>query len=279
MVTGAEGQLGQELCRLLGARLAWSGGRAALDIRDRDAVRRRLEDVRPDVVVNGAAYNAVDRAEVETDAALAVNAAGPHHLAVACRAVGAVLVHVSTDYVFDGRLDRPYREDDPPHPLSAYGVSKLAGELLVRAAGGDWLIVRTSAVFGGQGSRAKGGSFVERMVARARGGESLRVVDDQVVAPTYVPDLARAILGLAEIGARGIVHATGGGQASWHELAVASLAEAGVPAVVTPIASRDLGAPAARPRRSVLDNGRAISLGLPPPRHWREALHEMLAEA
>jgi dTDP-4-dehydrorhamnose reductase len=116
------------------------------------------------------------------------------------------------------------------------------------------------------------------MVAAARAGNPLRVVDDQVVAPTYAPDLARAILALVDAGARGVVHVTGGGQASWHELAVAALAEAGVPASVTPVSSRDLGAAAARPPCSVLDNGRAIALGLPPPRPWREALHEMCAE-
>ena len=278
LVTGAGGQLGQALCQRLGPRLAWAGGRSELDVRDAAAVRKVVEEVRPDVVVNAAAYNQVDAAEAEPGEALAVNAEGPLHLARACRELGALLVHVSSDYVFDGRNSEPYREEDRPNPTSAYGVSKLAGELLVASATAEHLVVRTSAVFGAGGSRAKGGSFVERILARARAGEPLRVVADQVFSPTYAPDLAAGLLALVEAGARGLFHLTNQGACTWHEMATAALEMAGPRVAVQAIRTEDLDAPARRPAYSVLDNARYGALGLTPLRPWREALSEMLAE-
>src|SRR6185295_15916251 len=170
-------------------------------------------------VFNCAAYNQVDRAESEPDVALEVNALGPFVLARAARRVVALLVHFSTDYVFDGRSSRPYREADLPGPLGAYGVSKLAGEHLAMSARGECLVVRTSGVFGRGGSRQKGGSFVDRILARARSGQPLRVVSDQVFSPTYAPDLAQGIVSLVEAGARGLVHLSNAGQCSWHGFA------------------------------------------------------------
>jgi dTDP-4-dehydrorhamnose reductase len=276
LVAGAGGQLGQALCRRLGSRLAWAGGRAELDVRDADAVRRIVGEVRPDVVVNASAYNKVDAAESEPGEALAVNAEGPLHLARAARDAGALLVHVSTDYVFDGRRSEPYTEDVPANPISAYGVSKLAGELLVASVTPEHLIVRTSAVFGSGGSRAKGGSFVDRILARARAGEPLRVVADQVFSPTYAPDLAGGILALLEARARGLVHVTNQGSCTWNEMATTALEIAGPRVPVQAIRTEELGAPARRPAYSVLDNARYRGLGLAPLRPWREALREML---
>ena len=276
-VAGSSGQLGAALVRLLGDRVAWSGGREDLDVRDGAAVQRAVQAARPDVVVNATAYNKVDAAEVETALALAVNAAGPWHLARAARDAGALVVHVSTDYVFDGTKRTPYTEEDPPRPLSAYGVSKLAGERMVAAAGAPHLIVRTSAVFASGGSRGKGGSFVERMVARARAGEPLRVVDDQVLSPTYAPDLAAAIVALLEADARGLFHVTNTGACSWHAFAVAALRQAGLDVPVQAVKAKDFAAPATRPAYSVLSNGRYLSLGLPPLRGWEQALAELLA--
>jgi dTDP-4-dehydrorhamnose reductase len=257
--------------------VAWAGGRSDLDVRDAAAVARRVAEVAPDVVVNAAAYNNVDGAEADPGEALAVNAGGPARLARACRGVGAVLVHVSSDYVFDGRAARPYVEDDAPRPLSAYGVSKLAGELLVAASGAEQLVVRTSGVLGRGGSRVKGGSFVERVLARARGGQPLRVVSDQVFAPTYAPDLAGAIVGLIDCGARGLVHVANSGATSWHGLAEAALRLAGISVPVQAIRSEELGAPALRPAFSVLSTQRLATLGLGPLRPWEDALREMLA--
>ena len=276
LVAGAEGQLGQALVRLLGDRVAWAGGRGQLDVRDAASVSRVVEAARPDVVINATAYNKVDAAETEPAEALAVNAEAPLHLARAARAAGAAIVHVSTDYVFDGRRAEPYREDDPPNPLGAYGVSKLAGEMLVAGATPDHLIVRTSGVFAAGGSKAKGGSFVERILARARSGQPLRVVADQTFSPTYAPDLAAGVLALIEARARGLVHVTNQGACTWHEMAVAALEFAGVRVPVEAIRAEDLGAPAPRPAYSVLDNARYRALGLPPLRHWRDALREML---
>jgi dTDP-4-dehydrorhamnose reductase len=276
-IAGSAGQLGAALVRLLGDEVAWSGGREELDVRDGAAVQRAVQAARPDVVVNATAYNKVDAAEVETVEALAVNAAGPWHLARAARDAGAVVVHVSTDYVFDGTKRAPYEVEDPPRPLSAYGVSKLAGERMVLASGAPCLVVRTSAVFASGGSRGKGGSFVERVVARARAGEPLRVVDDQVLSPTYAPDLAAAIAALLQAEARGLFHVTNTGSCSWHAFAVAALRQAGLDVPVQAVKAKDFAAPAARPAYSVLSNGRYLSLGLPPLRGWEQALAELLA--
>lgn len=279
LVVGADGQLGRALVARLGADLAWAGGRSELDVTDAAAVERRLAEARPEVVFNAAAWNAVDLAEARFAEALLVNAAGPAHLARAARACGARLVHVSTDYVFDGAATRPYGEDDPPRPLCLYGVSKLAGEQAVAASGDEHLVVRTSAVLGVGASRAKGGSFVERILARARAGQPLRVVADQVFSPTYAPDLADALVALAQRGARGLLHVTNSGTCSWHELALAALELAGVDAPVTPIRSAELLAPARRPAYSVLSAERLAALGLAPLRPWRAALQELLRGA
>jgi dTDP-4-dehydrorhamnose reductase len=277
LVTGAEGQLGQALLSCLGDRVVWSGGRAGLDVTDGDRVRERLRAMRPDVVVNASAYNKVDAAEASAEAAFLVNAVGPLNLARACAESGVPLVHVSTDYVFDGTKGSPYTEDDAPRPRSVYGLTKRAGELAVQSVGGPCLVVRTSGVLGAGGSRGKGGSFVERILQRARAAEPLRVVDDQVFAPTFAGDLAMAIVGLLDTGSRGLVHVTNDGACSWHELAVAALGLAGIEAPVERISAASLGAPAPRPAYSVLDTSLYRSRGLPPLRPWRDALAELVA--
>lgn len=269
---GAAGQLGRELVSALGDEVALAADRTRLDVTDGGAVDSMVERVGPDVIFNATAYNKVDEAESEPEVALAVNALAPRRLALAARRHGALLVHFSTDYVFDGRASRPYREEDCPRPLGAYGVSKLAGEQLVAAARGEHLLVRTSAVLGRAGSRQKGGSFAERILARAREGKPLRVVADQTFAPTSAADLARAAVSLVRAGARGIFHVTNSGSCTWHELAVATLARAGIEAPVEAIASDELALPARRPAYSVLDTTRFGALGLPPLPPWPEAL-------
>jgi dTDP-4-dehydrorhamnose reductase len=276
IVLGAAGQLGRELVALLGDDVAWAGDRAEIDVTDGKATAALVSRVRPDVVFNAAAWNRVDAAEAEPAAAIAVNAVAPGLLARACRGAGALLVHYSTDYVFDGTASRPYGEDDTPGPLSVYGASKLAGEHLVAAAGGEHLVVRTSGVLGRGGSAQKGGSFVERIVARARAGEPLRVVGDQVFAPTSAPELARASLALVAAGARRLFHVTNAGSCSWHDLACAALALAGLDVPVERITSAELALPARRPAYSVLSCRKYLELGLPPLRHWRDALPDCL---
>jgi len=276
LVAGAGGQLGRELVRALGDRMVFAPTRVELDVSDGAAVRAAVERHRPDVVLNAAAYNRVDQAESEPSLALAANATGVLHLARAAASAGALFVHVSTDYVFDGLASRPYTEDDAPRPLSVYGISKRAGEMMVEAADAPLLLVRTSGVFGPGGSRAKGGSFVDRILERARTGAPLRVVDDQRFAPTYAPDLADALITLVERGARGRVHVTNEGSCTWHDLAVAALELGGVDARVERIRTAELGAPARRPLYSVLSTARYRSLGAPALRPWRDAVADLL---
>ncbi|HEV7499045.1 MAG TPA: dTDP-4-dehydrorhamnose reductase [Vicinamibacteria bacterium] len=276
-MAGAGGQLGRALVQSLGDRAAWAPERHQLDIADLEAVRAAVARVHPDVVINAAAYNKVDAAETAPADALSVNAAGTLHLARAAAEAGALFVHVSTDYVFDGAQSRPYGEDDPPRPLNAYGVSKRAGEMMVEAVGAPALVVRTSGVFGPGGSRAKGGSFVDRILERARTGAPLRVVNDQTFSPTYAPDLAEAIIALIDRGARGMVHVASEGACTWYELAVAALETGGLKAQVVPIATLDLGLPARRPPYSVLSTRRYADLGARPLRPWRAALADLFA--
>jgi dTDP-4-dehydrorhamnose reductase len=277
IVLGAAGQLGRELVALLGDEVAWAGDRAEIDVTDGEATAALVSRVRPEVVFNATAWNRVDAAECEPTAAFAVNALAPYYLARAALEAGALLVHYSTDYVFDGSRVLRYKEFDQHRPLSVYGASKSAGDHLVDAAAGvDWIVVRTSGVLGRRGSRQKGGSFVERVVANARAGEPLRVVTDQVFAPTCAADLAQASLALVHAGARGVYHVTNDGCCSWYELACAALAAAGIGAPVEPIRAADLALPARRPPYSVLSCQKYLDLGLPPLRHWRDALPDCL---
>lgn len=232
-----------------------------------------------DVVINCAAYTDVDAAELDEQAARAVNADGPEHLARVCARVGARLVHISTDYVFSGVFEtaapRPYEPGDEPAPLSVYGQSKLAGEHAVLAALATATVVRTSWVYtGGTGS-----DFVAAMRKRAVSGDTVEVVDDQIGSPTFVADLATALLQVADgrVGAR-VIHAANEGAASRFEQARAVFAELGVdPARVRPIPSSNNPRPAARPAYSALSNRGSVEAGLAPLRGWRSALAAALA--
>jgi dTDP-4-dehydrorhamnose reductase len=260
LVLGAEGQLGSEFVRLLPG----SGVIAPID--EADVIDELLDDRRPDVVFNCAAYNAVDRAETERDLAQLGNAIGPGVIAAACRRRGATLVHYSTNFVFDGSLDRPYVEADEPHPISAYGASKLAGEMAVFSSGARALVIRTAALFGGPNS------FPRRILERAKTADHLQVVSDQTINPTYARDLAEATLELLERDLTGIVHVVGGGGcAGWDDFARAVLAEAGITVEVRSVPSEAYPTPARRPR-----NGCLASTRIAPLRPWREALHEAL---
>lgn len=277
LIAGSTGQLGRELRKLLGEQVVWAGGSGEIDVRDGDAVSRIVRGARPDVILNASAYNAVDAAETDSLSAFAVNATGALNLARAAAESGALLVHFSTDYVFDGGVDRPYTEDDLPHPINVYGITKLAGEQLVARTGCSHLIVRTSGVFGKGGSRVKGGSFVERILSQARAGKRLSVVADQVFCPTYAPDLAEAVLAMLGKNARGLFHVTNGGATSWHGLAAAAVEHEHLDVPVDQILSESLPNVARRPGHSVLSKERYENLGLRPMRSWRDALHEFLA--
>lgn len=262
---GAGGQLGSELVALLPQ--ATGLLRHELSVSDLAGVEAALAHYRPDVLFNCAAYNAVDKAETEPELAYAVNAVGAENVAIACSRQGIRLVHFSTNFVFDGRLDRPYTEKDEARPLGAYGRSKLEGERSALAALPAALVVRTAAVFGDRGSAIKGGSFPQRIVERARSGQRLRVVSDQRVNPTYARDLARAASTLASGELSGLVHVVAEGCCGWDEFAREALAACGVDATVDPVGTDEVEAPAARPLNGCLGSVRTQAL-----RPWQEGV-------
>jgi dTDP-4-dehydrorhamnose reductase len=282
LLIGATGQLGSELARVLAGASLVAVSHDELEITDAAATDALLAKTRPDVIVNTSAFHAVDRCEDEAERAFAVNALAVRHLARRAAEYGSLLVHFSTDYVFAGDASRPYREDDTPLPRSAYATSKLAGECFVRALAPRHLVVRSAGLFGG-GSTGKGGNFVTSILRRTRTGERLRVVADQVTAPTYTRDLATTVAALIERAvadravARGVVHATAAGQCSWHEFATAIVAAAGLDVAVEAITTAALGAAAARPAYSVLENGRLAALGIARPASWQDGLRRYLA--
>jgi dTDP-4-dehydrorhamnose reductase len=281
LLVGAGGQLASDLVKALPAAALVPLKRADLDVTDPAAVERALDAYAPAWVINTAAFHRVDDIEKdeggEAQRAFAVNAVATWRLATACARRGARLLHLSTDYVFGGGPPGPYAEDATPAPLSVYGASKLAGEHLVRQAGAHHVIVRSSGLYGVAGSAGKGGNFVETMLRLAGEGKAIRVVDDQVSAPTYTADLADAIARLVHADPPGgVYHLTNAGECSWFEFARRIFALTGRAAQLSPTTSAEYRAPARRPSHSVLRNARAAALGLPPLRPWPEALEAYL---
>jgi dTDP-4-dehydrorhamnose reductase len=290
LVVGASGQLGGEFARALAARgivhrlAARVAGpdTIAVDLARPETLAALVARVDPAVVINAAAYTAVDRAEAQAGLAATVNGEAPARLAAACREQGALLVHFSTDYVFDGALDRPYTEDDQPAPLGVYGRTKLEGEEAVRASGAAHLVLRTSWLYSPGGH-----NFVATMLRLFRGETVVRVVDDQHGCPTWARPLALAVLDLLgrEEAPRlralgGLYHLCSHGHTTWHGFAAAvrELMRPPARAPLEAIGTADFGAPAPRPARSVLDCARAqerLRIGLP---HWREQLAAAMPE-
>ena len=271
LVTGAGGQLGCDLLAVLGDD-AVGLDRATLDITDPDAVRDAVRAHRPDRVINAAAMTAVDTCETEVERAFAVNGAAVGRLAEACADVGAHLVTISTDYVFDGTKQGPYLEDDEPNPVSVYGQSKLEGE---RLAGPEATIIRTSWVCGEHGP-----NMVKTILRLLDEHDELRFVDDQIGCPTFTADLAPAVVALARDAAPGVFHVTNQGAVSWHRFAQDVARASGAdPERVAPCATADLQPPrpAPRPANSVLENRRFVEAGYPALRHYREPLAELVA--
>jgi len=242
---------------------------AGLDVTDAEAVRARLEAERPDAVVNCAAYTNVDGAEEEREAAFRLNGEAPGIVSGAAASVGAKVVHLSSDYVFDGRKGEPYVESDAPAPLSAYGASKLAGEAPTAAANPRHFVVRSGWLFG-----LGGRNFVDTMLRLARERGEVRVVDDQVGSPTFCGDLAAALVELVAGEAYGVHHIAGGGACSWAELAAEALRRAGADCRVVPVTTAEFPRPAARPACSALRSERADAPRLRP---WQEGLGAYLA--
>lgn len=265
LLTGSGGQLGRSLHRLLAQRSVVGLDRSQLDITRLDEVRQTIADHGPGIVINCAAYNAVDAAETEVDAAFRGNALGPRNLAVATAATGLPVVHVSTDYVFDGETTRPYHEFDVPRPASVYGASKLAGEEAVRSLNPRHYIVRTAWVY-----EAEGTNFPNTIRALAAKGP-VRVVDDQHGSPTYAPHLAAGIVRLIETEAYGTYHLAGRGGTTWYELTRALFKALGIAAAVEATTTAEFPRPAKRPRFSVLTTRQEPSILLPP---WEDGVAE-----
>jgi len=277
LLTGADGQVGYELQRCLqGLGAVHACGRGRFDLSDLDRVRDGVRALRPDLIVNAAAYTAVDRAESESELALRINAQAPGVMALEARAIGAAMVHFSTDYVFGGDQDAPYAEDDAPHPLNVYGATKLLGEQAIIAAGIPHLILRTSWVYG-----MRGNNFLRTMLALAARQREVRVVDDQIGAPTWSRTVAQTtadMLVQARIGGPawwraqgGTYHLAAGGETSWAGFAQAIMEETGNDCRVVPISSSAYPTAARRPMNSRLNTSRLTTRFCRLP-DWRDAL-------
>jgi dTDP-4-dehydrorhamnose reductase len=279
VILGAAGQLGHEFARLLDGQLCCLT-RADADLTRSELPRATLTLLRPDVVVNCAAYNFVDRAEDEPEAALAVNGTGVGELARICAELDCALVHFSSDHVFGNHTECvPFTEEDTPAPVNAYGRSKLAGEELLRSQPGlRYFLIRTCGLYGSRGAGGKGGNFVETILRLAADGQQLRVVNDQVCTPSHAADVAEATVTLLRAGAQGVYHLTNAGSCSWFEFARTILDLAGLRADMRPVTSAAFGSRARRPSYSVLENTVWRKLGLPPLRRWQEALAAYLNE-
>ena len=286
LLTGITGQVGQELQQTLTALGEVVGvGRKEFDLSQPDQIKQQIAEIKPNIIVNAGAYTAVDKAESEPELATAINADAPKEMAIAAQDIGATVVHISTDYIFNGKNHTPYLETDTTDPLGVYGKSKLQGENGVRESCDRHIILRTAWVYGSKGH----GNFVKTMLRLGEGREELKVVADQIGSPTWSYDIADAITNLlaepVENSANyGTYHFTSSGVASWYDLAVATFAEAkqlGYPLKikqVIPITTADYPTPAQRPAYSVLSKEKyTAATGIYPP-HWRESLRAMLTE-
>src|SRR5579875_3069350 len=274
VVFGSGGQLGVELCREF-ERRHWTVqrfDRQSLDVTDAARVEHAVAHADPAVVLNAAAYNQVDIAEREPVAAFQANALAVRNLAMACRQTDALLVHYSTDYVFDGAKGSPYVETDAPHPLGAYAVSKLAGELYAQAYLQAPLIIRVSGVFGPGGMFTPRGNFVELMLRLANSGNPIRVVEDHVASPTYAPAIASRTIDMLDANLTGVFHMGGGQPISWYDYARLIFEMAGLAPQVQPTNEREYRTAARRPKYSALSNSKVDAAGITPMPPLREAV-------
>lgn len=280
-IIGSTGQLGTDLVDVM----AQSGNYEVFKLSHREvectdpvSVEKALKTRRPDIVVNCAAFVRVDEAEDRVEEALRVNGLGALNVARACAEIEALCVYISTDYVFDGGKNAPYTESDAPRPINIYGVSKLVGEYFVQQACPRWLVVRMASLFGKAGSSGKGGNFVETILAKAKAGEPLRLVDDIRMSPTCTQDAARALERLIREGSLGLFHLVNAGNCTWYEFASKVLELAGMGNRIDPISSADYPMKARRPKNSCLESSKlnpALQACLRP---WEKALESYLLE-
>lgn len=274
LITGGRGQLGMDLERILSNFYeVFAFGRDNLDVTDQEQVIKQIEKLRPDVVIHCAAYTAVDQAETDAKQAYQVNAEGTRNVVLAAEKIGAKICYISTDYVFDGQGEKPYKEYDAARPLTVYGRSKLAGEQWVRDLSTKFFIVRTSWVFGKHGR-----NFVKTILQRGREKGRLTVVMDQFGSPTYTVDLASFLCQLIATGKYGIYHASNTGFCSWYEFAKEIIRISGIPTEIIPCTTDEYPRPARRPAYSVLDHEAIRRNGFREFPPWQEALRRFLQE-
>jgi dTDP-4-dehydrorhamnose reductase len=277
-IVGASGQLGSALIGAFAGRAIVAPRHAEVPFEDQRALEDLLERQRPGVLINCSAFHHVDTCEREPKRAFALNALAVDAAAAACAAREITFVTVSTDYVFDGRLGRAYREDDAPNPLTAYGASKLAGELLTRRHGARHLIVRTSGVFGTGGTSNKGYTLIEKVLRQAESGETTRMVGDMVFSPSYAPHVACAIRDLIDAEAYGTHHVSNTGACSWYDFVATAFEKAGLRgAPLERVSYASLGNPTRRPMFSPLENTTFRVAGITPLPAWEDGLDEFLA--
>jgi dTDP-4-dehydrorhamnose reductase len=278
VIFGVEGQLGRDLQSALSEYNVVEMLFGDIDITDREGVRRAVAETAPDWIINSAAMTHVDNCETEEEGAYAVNAAGAGYIAEAACETGARLIHVSTDYVFDGAKSTPYTESDEPRPVNVYGSTKLAGELLVKEKCPRHYIVRTSGLYGSHKCWGKGTNFVETMLKLSRDHTQLKIVNDEVLTPTLAEDLAVHVRKIVENQPEfGVYHATNEGQCSWFDFATEIFLLTGTPISIEGISSSEWGALAKRPAYSVLENAALKAAGLNQFADWRDALKRYLA--
>ncbi|HWP92441.1 MAG TPA: dTDP-4-dehydrorhamnose reductase [Thermodesulfobacteriota bacterium] len=276
LITGATGQLGHDLLRLLETTKDYkviATGRPDLDITDYAKVKGFISEARPDIIIHAAAFTSVDQCESQMDLAFKVNALGARNVASVSSHIGAKLVYISTDYVFDGAKEGPYREFDTPNPLNIYGQSKLLGEQFVKEQTSRFFIIRTAWLYG-----IEGRNFVKTMLELGMKGEELRVVNDQRGTPSCTTDLAREIIQIMTTELYGTYHCTSQGECTWYDFAVEIFRCANLEVKIRPVSTEDYPRPARRPKNSVLDNYMLRLQGLDTMPDWRDALSLFMRE-
>jgi dTDP-4-dehydrorhamnose reductase len=280
LLIGANGQLGTDLLKVFQAAgdTVVPFTHARLDVCSEAQISDAMAQAKPDVVLNTAAYHKVDECEHNSALAFQVNGTAVMQLARASKAAGATLVHYSTDYVFGGdEKGSPYEETDLPAPVNVYGTSKVVGEHLIAAYADRYFAIRTCGLYGVAGSSGKGGNFVETMLKKATAGDAIRVVDDQILTPTYTADLAKATRDLVLTGRYGLYHVSSEGQCSWYEFTRYIFERAAVDAKLSPVKSSEFSSPVKRPANSVLSKAKLRNVGVSIP-SWKDALPRYLEE-
>lgn len=279
LITGAGGQLGSEFAELFKNENLEALSHSKLDITDFERVKKFIENFKPAILINTAAYHLVDECENYPEKAFLLNSIAVRNLAILSSKFDFLLVHFSTDYVFDGKKESPYNEDDLPAPLSVYALSKLCGEIFIKNLCEKFYIVRTCGLYGAKGRASKGGNFIERILRKWEEGKKLRVVSDQIVTPTYTKELAEKVkMLILNEAPSNLYHMTNEGECSWFEFSKKIFELMGIEADIEPVSSEELNLKAKRPKYSVLENRNIRLVGLTDFRHWSEALKEYFKE-